>query len=193
MNNCESRLKEILEKPIVLTGMMGAGKTKLGGMLAFALKIPFIDSDKEIEAAAGRKIPEIFSEYGEHAFRDLERRVLARLLSGEVSVIATGGGAVMTPETESLIRAKSLSLWLDAPVETLVRRTAGAQDRPLLQSGDPAAILSALLEKRREVYARADIRIDSDGEDVQETLNLILTAVDDFVGKAVTSSEAEES
>jgi shikimate kinase len=181
MNEYESRLRDKLTRPIVLTGMMGAGKTKLGTILAAALTIPFIDSDHEIEEAAGRTIAEIFEEYGEPAFRDLERRVLARLLSGDVAVISTGGGAVMNPDTETLIREKSISLWLDAPVETLVRRTANAHDRPLLKSGDPHVILSGLLDRRRETYARADVRIDTDGEDAHAVVQTILKALDQII------------
>lgn len=178
MNEHAMTIKSRLQKPIVLTGLMGAGKTKIGGVLARILDVPFVDADHEIEAAAGQSIPDIFAQYGEAEFRDLERRVIARLLNEGVRVVSTGGGAVMNEETRNAIHQQSTSIWLDASMDTLVARTAGYNDRPLLRNGDPREILSALLEKRREAYAQAHITIDSSGDNAEETAAVILTALE---------------
>src|SRR3546814_5777160 len=90
-----------VDRPIVLIGLMGSGKSSLGRRLAVRLGLPFFDADHEIEAAAGRTISEIFEKFGEAHFRDGERRVIARLIDGEPKVIATGGGAFMNEETRT--------------------------------------------------------------------------------------------
>ncbi len=178
MNDDARKTKDSLTKPIVLTGLMGAGKTKIGGVLARILDVPFVDADHEIEAAAGQSIPDIFAQYGEPEFRDLERRVIARLLDGGVQVVSTGGGAVMNEQTRAAIHEKSISIWLDASLDTLVARTAGYNDRPLLRNGDAREILSGLLEKRRDAYAQAHITIDSSRDNAEETAAIILAALE---------------
>jgi shikimate kinase len=150
-----------IDRTIVLIGMMGAGKSAVGRRLASVLGLPFQDADAAIEAAAGASISDIFAEIGEAAFREKERRVIARLLSGEKQVLALGGGAFMDPETRGLVRARALSIWLSAGLDALVRRTARRGSRPLLAKGDPAATLAQLLEQRGPVYAQADIVVDS--------------------------------
>jgi len=167
-----------LTKPIVMVGLMGAGKTKIGGMLAQALELPFVDADVEIEAAAGRSVAEIFEEYGEAEFRDLERKVVARLLSDDLKVIATGGGAIMNEQTAALIHDKSVSVWLRADLDVLVQRTAGNAKRPLLKSGDPREILAALMEKRHDTYATATITVDTGLAEADETLGRVLNSLD---------------
>lgn len=178
MNDDARKIKTVLDKPVVLTGLMGAGKTKIGGVLARMLGVPFVDADHEIEAAAGQSIADIFAQYGEPEFRDLERRVISRLLGEGVRVVSTGGGAVMNEETRNAIHAQSISVWLDASMDTLVARTAGLHDRPLLKNGDPREILSALLEKRRFAYQQADITIDSSGDNAEDTAAAILAALE---------------
>jgi shikimate kinase len=145
---------------IVLVGMMGAGKSTVGRRLATRLHLPFVDADIEIEAAhAGMTIPEIFAEHGEPYFRDGEARVIARLLDGGPSVLATGGGAWMRGETRERIRAKGISIWLKAEAEVLLRRVRRRSDRPLLQTDDPAAIIDRLVAERYPVYAEADLTL----------------------------------
>ena len=148
-------------RAIVLVGLMGAGKSKIGRRLAARLALPFFDSDPEIEAAAGETIEEIFANRGEQAFRDGERRVIARLLAQPVHVLATGGGAFMHPATRELIARRGVSLWLRADLDTLVARVSRRNNRPLLKSGDPRAILAKLIEQRYPVYAEADVVVDS--------------------------------
>jgi shikimate kinase len=150
-----------LARPVVLVGLMGAGKTSVGTRLAHLLGARFVDSDDEIERAANLTVPEIFQRYGEAHFRSGERRVLARLLAGPAAVIATGGGAFMDGETRALVRARAVSVWLRAPLEVLLQRTAGRTHRPLLNRGDPREILGRLIEARYPVYAEADLAVDS--------------------------------
>ena len=150
-----------LAKPIVLIGLMGAGKSSVGLRLARALGVPAVDSDTEIEAAAAMTIPEIFERFGEAHFRDGERRVIARLLTEEPRVIATGGGAFMDPETRAVIANGAVSVWLRADLDLLVERTSGRSHRPLLNQGNPREVLAGLIEKRHPVYEQADVIVDS--------------------------------
>ncbi len=145
---------------LVLIGMMGAGKSSIGRRIAARLNLPFVDADVEIEAAhAGLTIPEIFVKYGEPYFRDGEVRVIARLLEGGPSVLATGGGAFMREETRQRIRAKGISMWLRADPEVILRRVKRRTDRPLLQTEDPAATIQRLVDERYPIYAAADITV----------------------------------
>ena len=146
---------------IVLVGMMGAGKSTIGRRLAARLNLPFVDADTEIEAAAGMTIPEIFELHGEPHFRDGEARVIARLLDGGPSVLATGGGSFMREETRRRIAEKAVSIWLKADPEIILRRVKRRADRPLLQTADPAATVSRLLSEREPVYQHADVTIAS--------------------------------
>ena len=148
-------------KSVVLIGMMGAGKSTVGRRLGARLRLPFTDADTEIEAAAGMSIPEIFETHGEQHFRDGEARVIARLLEHGPGVLATGGGAFMREETRSRIRDKAISLWLKADADVIMRRVKRRADRPLLQTADPAATVSRLLEQREPVYQGADLTIAS--------------------------------
>jgi len=145
---------------LVLIGMMGAGKSSIGRRIAARLNLPFLDADVEIEAAhAGLTVPEIFATYGEPYFRDGEVRVIARLLEGGPSVLATGGGAFMREETRQRIRAKGISMWLRADPDVIMRRVKRRSDRPLLQTDDPAATIQRLVDERYPVYAGADITV----------------------------------
>jgi shikimate kinase len=146
-------------RSIVLIGMMGAGKSTIGRRLAARLRLPFLDADVEIEAAAGMSIPDIFETHGEPHFRDGEARVIARLLDSGPAVIATGGGAFMREETRNRIRDKAVSIWLKAEAEIIMRRVRRRADRPLLQTPDPAATVDRLLGEREPVYQNADITI----------------------------------
>jgi len=148
-------------RTVVLVGLMGAGKSKIGRRLAARLGLPFSDSDPEIEAAAGETIEEIFANRGERVFREGERRVIGRLLAQPVHVLATGGGAFMDPATRALIACRGVSLWLRADLDVLVARVLRRSNRPLLKHGDPRAILAELIERRHPIYAGADLVVDS--------------------------------
>jgi shikimate kinase len=146
-------------RSVVLVGMMGAGKSTIGRRLSLRLRLPFLDADTEIEAAAGMSIPDIFETHGEPHFRDGEARVIARLLDSGPAVLATGGGAFMREETRNRIRDKAVSIWLKADADTIMKRVKRRADRPLLQTTDPAGTVGRLIEEREPVYQRADITI----------------------------------
>ena len=148
-------------RSVVLVGMMGAGKSSVGRRLAARLGIPFVDADVEIEKAAGMTIAEIFSAHGEDYFRAGEMRVIARLLESGPQVLATGGGAFMSAETRSAIRAKGLSVWLRATIDVLVRRVKRRGDRPLLKTSDPVETLRQLMDERYPIYAESDVIVES--------------------------------
>jgi len=171
----EHSSKPHMQQPIVLIGLMGAGKTTVGRRLAKALNIPFADSDHEIEKAASLSVSEIFEVFGEAEFRRGERRVIQRLLSDTVpKVIALGGGAFLDKDTRAIVKEKALSIWLDVDVALLVKRTSRRKTRPLLLKGDPKNILMTLAEERYPIYQKADIRVQSSkgahGKVVEEIL-----------------------
>lgn len=148
-------------RSIVLVGMMGAGKSSVGKRLAKRLALPFADADIEIEQAAGMTVPEIFATHGEPAFRDGEKRVIARLLETGPMVLATGGGAFMNGETRTKITRHGISVWLKADLDVLMRRVRRRDDRPLLKTADPEGTLARLIDLRYPVYADADVTVVS--------------------------------
>ncbi len=169
-----------LVRPVVLIGLMGAGKSSVGARLADLLGGRFLDSDVEIERAANLTVPEIFERYGEEHFRDGERKVIARLLDGRPSVMATGGGAFMNAETRALIAKRAVSVWLQAELDLLVHRTAGRSHRPLLNRGDPRQTLAGLIETRYPVYAEADVHVESlPGQTHESMARRIVAALED--------------
>ena len=149
-----------LSRTVALVGMMGAGKSSLGRRLATRLGVPFRDADSEIEMAAGCPVSEIFERYGEPAFRDGERKVIARLLRSGPLVLATGGGAFMVAETQENIRQGGISIWLKAELSLLLRRVLKRNNRPLLEK-DPEGVMRQLMDTRYPVYAKADITVES--------------------------------
>ncbi|HYZ47613.1 MAG TPA: shikimate kinase [Sphingomonas sp.] len=166
-----------IDRPIVLIGLMGVGKTTVGRRLAQRLGLPFVDADEEIESAAGMSVSEIFERFGEPYFRDGERRVIARLVDGNPKVIATGGGAFMNDKTRALILERATAVWLDADIETLVSRVRRRETRPLLKGRDPREVLRDLAKLRNPVYALAPIHIRSQPSPHDATVAAILKAL----------------
>lgn len=166
-----------LPRTVVLVGLMGAGKTCIGRELSRRLGVDFVDADTEIEAAANCSIEDIFRLYGEKAFRDGERRVIARLLGNPAHVLATGGGAFMDGETRTRIREEGVAVWLRADLDLLVNRVGRRNNRPLLKEGDPRDILQRLIDERYPVYAEADIVVDSGREAPEVTVERVLVAI----------------
>lgn len=166
------------KKPLVLIGLMGAGKSTIGRRLAKEIGWKFVDSDEEIEAAAGCRIADIFSIHGEPLFRDLEKRVITRLLSEEPMVLATGGGAWMQEPVRQIIRQKATSVWLRAEIDVLTDRVSRRDHRPLLQTGDKREILSRLMQERYPVYAEADMVIDSGVGPHEQVVTRIIEALE---------------
>ncbi|MBV9568542.1 MAG: shikimate kinase [Hyphomicrobiales bacterium] len=157
--------------------MMGSGKTSIGKRLAARLGLPFVDSDSEIEMAAGMTITEIFDRHGEAYFREGERRVIARLLAEGPCVLATGGGSFMDARTREAITGAGISVWLRADPATLLQRIARRNNRPLLRTADPAAQVKRLLAQREPTYARADLIVDSSDRPHDEVVGALITSL----------------
>ena len=165
-------------RSIVLIGLMGVGKSTIGRRLASRMRLPFVDADNEIEAAAGMPISEMFERFGEASFRDGEQRVIARLIEGPRQVIATGGGAFMHPETRALILARATAVWLDADVAVLAERVARrAGVRPLLKGRDPRVALAELAAARNPIYALAPIHVRSEPQPHDSAVGAIVSAL----------------
>lgn len=175
-------LRDRLDRPIVLVGLMGAGKSTVGRRLARRLGLPFVDSDAAIEDAAGYSAAEIYERYGEADFRDGERRLVARLIDGEVRVIATGGGAFVDPRTRQLLNERAITIWLDAPVDVLATRTSRRDTRPLLRNRDPKGTLERLAQERGPSYAEAHIHVKSGNGAHGEVVESILAALESHLG-----------
>src|SRR3954471_4938603 len=170
-----------LNRTIVLVGLMGAGKSCIGKRLAQHYGMPFVDADREIEAAAGCSISDIFEVHGEQAFRDGARRVIARLLSNPIHVMATGGGAFMDAQTRKLIKEKSISIWLRAELEQLLKRVGRRNDRPLLKNVDQRVKLTELIDVRYPIYAEADVTVDSADGPPEMTMDRVLDALEAYI------------
>lgn len=168
----------VIDRPLVLIGMMGVGKSSVGKMLANHLKLDFVDTDDEIETAAGMTISEIFERFGEDYFRDGERRVIARLIDGGPKVIATGGGAFINDHTRALIKERCHSIWIDADIDILVARVSRRSHRPLLVGKDPKLVMQDLLNKRGSIYALADFRVYSDSGPHSQTVGKIMKVLE---------------
>ncbi|MDR3474802.1 MAG: shikimate kinase [Devosia sp.] len=189
----EARRDELLallgSRPIVLVGMMGAGKTTVGRRLAARLGRHFVDSDEEVEKAANMSIPEIFAARGEADFRAGEARVVARLLRDPDIVLGTGGGAFINPETRALIKAGSVSVWIKAELDLLFQRVSRRSNRPLLKTANPRATLKALIETRYPIYAEADLTVVSRDVPQDQVANDIVDALIDHLGAPPAPTE----
>lgn len=168
-----------LTKPIVMVGLMGAGKTSVGRALARNLGIPFVDSDKEIEKISGCSVVDIFSLYGEKEFRRVEEKVIERLIDTPpfVKVISTGEGAFITEAVRKIVLDKALTIWLKASLELLVKRTNFRHTRPQLLNTDSRKILAQLIKERYDTYALADITVETVDENIHKTLAKVLNAI----------------
>ena len=171
-------------RTITLVGLMGSGKSSVVKRLAQALDLPFRDADDEVETAAGRSIPEIFEQLGEPAFRDGERRVIARLLEGPPIVLATGGGAFMNSETREIIKARSVSVWLKADLPILAKRVARKDNRPLLTGKDPLAVLTEQAAVRYPAYAQADITVETGDTPHQVSVDQVVRALTNWQSRS---------
>lgn len=172
------QLTDKLDRPIVLLGMMGAGKSSLGIRLADALGLSFADADNEIEKAAQMSIADIFESHGETAFRDGERRVINRLLDEAPHILALGGGAFVNDETRALVKDKAVSIWLDVALDELVERVGRKPGkRPLLVGQDVRAKLTELMNTRGPLYAEADLKVDVGGGTHEQAIERLLSAL----------------
>ena len=164
-----------------------------GSGLSLRLRLPFLDADTEIEAAAGMSIPDIFETHGEPHFRDGEARVIARLIDSGPAVLATGGGAFMREETRSRISDKAVSIWLKADADIILKRVRRRADRPLLQTPDPAATIGRLIGEREPVYQHADITIWSRDVPHEKIVDECIDALHTFLCAGGAASSAKET
>ncbi len=181
-----ARQRELLidrlgDRSIVLVGLMGAGKTVIGRLLARQLNLPFVDADHEIEAAAGMSIKELFAEHGEAYFREGERKVIRRILNSGPQILATGGGAIMNKETREAIARRGVTLWLNADLDVLMERVSRRNTRPLLQTADPRAVMKKLLDERYPVYRLSDVHVTSRNVQKQVIVNEAVKALCDYL------------
>jgi len=171
-----------LEMTVVLIGLMGAGKSCVGRHLADRLGLPFVDADAEIEKAAGCSITDIFECYGEDAFRDGERKIIKRFLTGNNCILATGGGAFMDSQIRGFIKANAISIWLRADIQILIRRTKGRNHRPLLNNPNPNETLARLIDERYPIYEKADVIVDAHDDSPDVTCENVLAALETHIG-----------
>ncbi len=169
-----------IDRPVVLVGLMGVGKSSVGRRLARRLRLPFVDADEAIEQAHDLSINEIFERFGEDYFRDGERRVIDRLMDERPKVIATGGGAFCQPETQAIILDKAISIWIDAEIDTLVGRVSRRDTRPLLKDRDPKTVLTELADRRNPFYSQADIHVMSDHLPPEKMVDRLIRAMKEF-------------
>jgi len=170
----------MLDRPIILTGFMGSGKSSVGQVLAKRLNCMFIDLDAEIVSTAGCSINEIFAQGGEQHFRCLESTSLEKVLERGPSVVATGGGVVIKDENRRRMRSRGIVINLAASLEQVLQRLHGAVDRPLFAGSDAPNNVKLLMDARKQFYADADIRIDTDGKSVEDVAAEILRFVEEL-------------
>ena len=170
-----------LKRPLVLVGLMGAGKSKIGRQISIDFDIEFIDTDAEIETVAGMSIAAIFDLYGEEKFREIEAREISRLLKGTPAVISTGGGAYMQEKTRAIINQSALSIWLKASPETLAGRISNTDSRPLLRGKDPVKVLQQLAKERYPLYQEAELVIDTDGLSLQKAIEKVKKTITSYI------------
>ena len=180
IDKVSDKFDQVLKKTVVLVGIMGAGKSTVGKILADRLGMQFIDADQEIEHAAGCTITDFFEKYGEVEFRKGEERVISRILAGEPCVLATGGGAFMSEATRLLIKKMATSVWLRVSFEVLAKRLEKRSDRPLLQTTDPQQTLKALIKKRYPIYNDADFIVDAENDGVDITVSKVIECLGDY-------------
>jgi shikimate kinase len=180
-----------LDRPVALVGLMGVGKSTVGRRLAKRLGLSFVDSDSEIEDTVGLPWGELFERYGEADYRDGERRLVARLVDGQVRVIATGGGVFVDPRTRALLNERTITVWLDAPVDVLAERTGRRDTRPLLKNGDRKATLERLAGLERAAYAEAHIHVTSGKGAHHEVVEQIVSALNDYLASRSASPTSE--
>lgn len=177
----KQKMSEYLTEPkiILLVGMMGVGKTSLGRILAKHLKLPFLDSDKEIEKITGFTISDLFARYGEVEFRKGEERIMERLLKGKPCVLSSGGGAFLSKKTREVAKQYAVSVWIKAGSDVISKRTQGRTHRPLVPAADNKKAIERLVSECYPLYEKADIMVESFQEHPYKTVNRLLTLLEE--------------
>jgi shikimate kinase len=168
-------------KPIVLVGMMGAGKTTIGFRLAKKLGIPFLDTDSMVSQMVGCSISDIFKYQSEEYFKEKEMEAINTSLNSGISVIATGGGSFLLDDVRELVLKKGISIWLRAPLEVLLERVQRKNTRPILEQGDKKEILQKIMSDRYQTYANANLTVDSDILTHYHVVNTIITKLQQYL------------
>jgi len=184
-------LDKLGNRSIVFVGLMGAGKTAIGRKVAAMLSLPFIDSDQEIETVSRMTVPELFERYGETEFRALEQRVILRVLEKGPQVLSTGGGAFMNAQTREAIAGHGVSVWLKAEIDLLMERVSKKQNRPLLKSADPRAVLDRLMGERYPVYATSDVTVPTRDDRKEVIATEVVDALCGHFGIPATTAPGE--
>ncbi len=167
-------MKQILSKSIVLIGLMGSGKSAVGKMLSEMIGVPFSDTDNIIEKEVGKKIDQIFDDYGERYFRKVEEKVVGKALDNSAHIISTGGGSILSPKTRSLIKVKSCSVWIQCDVHLIARRILNQEKRPLLKNKNIVDTLIEKNEERIKFYSQADIHITNEDPNLQIAVDAVI-------------------
>lgn len=176
------KLKHMLNgQSITLVGIMGVGKSTIGRNLAQILDMPFYDSDIEIEQSATLSINDLFTQYGEHEFRALEKRVIKRILKEKSIVLASGGGTFVFKEMQDIIQKNSITIWLRSELKTILNRLGRKQTRPILLGKRHDIILKKLLNERREFYNEADIKVNCGEQDKEFATLAVLKALQNYL------------
>lgn len=179
--------KLFVPKTIAFVGLMGAGKSSVGWRLAKRLGLPFFDSDREVEKAAGCSISDIYALWGEKAFKEAERKVIHRLLSGPPHVLSTGDASFVPQDLREMILDKTITIWLQADLETIHQRVKHRQTRPQLFEGDSLEILSELVEERYNVYNQAHFSVESCDETHDQTVSRIINTLNTYLAQKNTT------
>ena len=176
---------EKINKIILLVGLIGSGKTSVGKRLAKKLSLPFIDGDQEIEKAAGLPVIDVFKCFGMEEYRAGEERIMKRLLSGSPCVLASGGGAFVAEQTRKFAKEKALTIWLKADIDVLYSRTTGRKRRPFLQCSDSKikSRLQTYIDEEYPYYSQADIMVETKNEAVDNTVNRVFCAIQQYLDK----------
>jgi shikimate kinase len=179
------------KRNLIFVGLMGAGKSVIGRLVAQTLSIPFIDTDAEIEKVSRMSISELFAAYGETEFRALETRVIERLLKQGPRVVSTGGGAFINEATRAQIKLGGVSIWLKADLDVLWDRVSRRDHRPLLKTENPRQTLENLMIQRYPVYAEADMTILSENVRKEVMVDEVLKALAGLSGEGDLAAKGE--
>ncbi len=184
MTQIKSQLLSSLDKrALVFVGLMGAGKSVIGKRVATMLRLPFYDSDQEIEKASKMTITELFKIYGESEFRALEQRVILNLIKKSPLVLATGGGAYINQDIRKAIHQNGISIWLKADLDILMQRVSKRKTRPLLQTTNPKETMQKLMEQRYPIYAKANLTINTHTESRLTVAKNVIRSVQHYLDR----------
>ena len=167
-------MKQILSKPIVLMGLMGSGKSTIGKMLSDRIGVPLSDTDKIIEKKVGKTIYEIFDDLGEKYFRQVEEKVVGKVLDETAHIISTGGGSILSSKTRNAIKFKSFSIWVQCNVNIISKRIHEQEKRPLLKNKNMVDTLIKKNKERIKFYRQADSQIVNENSNIEATVETIV-------------------